>query len=279
MTMLLEPHWSFRAFSALLQRRPITRLRRHLPSKLGFALQHASLRARPRGTRHFRNTVPTRVTAFSLVREPAASAWLVACSLLSVCVLCSTQCVDSACVPIAAVERQAPRAAGSAAAAADSLWGQLGDLATHPGFPAAQAVGSAHPSNSSSLGGPLRRLLASAATTSIPSEEYLVTDTSGSTVSVGYWYRTVGAVANISTLLIPDSDYASFQAGYQFSYYSDYSTVNTALGAEHACDYRCDGASAPGDRRRRLCPHHGVRAGRCLQRRVRGVVHQRRLVQ
>jgi len=73
--------------------------------------------------------------------------------------------------------------------------------------------------------------LASAATTSIPSGEYLVTATSGSTVSVGYWYRTVGAVPNISTLLVPDSDYAAFQAGDSFHYYPTYSVVNTALAA------------------------------------------------
>jgi hypothetical protein len=151
-------------------------------------------------------------------------------------VLCSTQCVDSTCVSIAATQAQVSWAAASAVASPDTLRDQLGVLATYyaqPGFPAAQDAGSTHPSNTSwnVASGPIRRLLASVATTNIGSGQYLVTDTSGSTVSVGYYYQTVDAVANISVLLIPDSSYTAFQARTAFNYYPAYSVVNTALGA------------------------------------------------
>ena len=45
---------------------------------------------------------------------------------------------------------------------------------------------------------------------------------------MGYWYRTTGSgVSNISLVLIDDSEYANFQSGASFSYYSFWSRINT----------------------------------------------------
>lgn len=74
--------------------------------------------------------------------------------------------------------------------------------------------------------------MATASTFSLAAGQYLTAGPSSTgTLSLGYWYRTVGSVANIDVLLIRESDFSSFQAGNGVSYLVAYSSVDTALAA------------------------------------------------
>jgi hypothetical protein len=70
----------------------------------------------------------------------------------------------------------------------------------------------------------------SVSTFSIPQYSFQATTPSPTgTLSLGYWFRTVGAVSNISLVLIDDSEFSNFQSGAAFSYYVFWSRINTNL--------------------------------------------------
>ena len=70
----------------------------------------------------------------------------------------------------------------------------------------------------------------SVSTFSIPQYSFQATTPSPTgTLSLGYWFRTVGAVSNISLVLIDDSEFSNFQSGAAFTYYVFWSRINTNL--------------------------------------------------
>ena len=70
----------------------------------------------------------------------------------------------------------------------------------------------------------------SGSTFSIPQYSFQATTPSPTgTLSLGYWFRTVGAVSNISLVLIDDSEFSNFQSGAAFTYYVFWSRINTNL--------------------------------------------------
>lgn len=73
------------------------------------------------------------------------------------------------------------------------------------------------------------RSMVTASTTTLASGQFQSVGPLTPPLSLGYWYKPAAGANNIDVFLIPESEYAKFQANAVFSYYTSYSILDTTL--------------------------------------------------